>query len=316
MRDTPISRRDLLRAAGAAALALPLGAACASRPAAGAQPSGAAPSSGAGPLVSTNVASGGAVSAAPTATAARVPGIQLYTVRALMQQDVEGTLAALAGMGYKEVEFAGYFGRDPKALRRTLDGLGLRAPSAHIPLDTLRTALGPALDAAAVLGHEYVVCPYLTEPERTPESYRRLVDDLGRIGAQTKARGVQLAYHNHDFEFKPMPDGRLPYDLLLSGTDASTLAMEIDLYWATYAGRDALQYITANPERFQLCHAKDLRRTADGGRQMADVGEGSIDFRTIFSRAHFRHYFVERDDAKDPLASARTSVRALQALLA
>ena len=248
-------------------------------------------------------------------TAARVPGIQLYTVRSLMQNDVEGTLAALAGMGYKEVEFAGYFGRDPKALRRTLDGLGLRAPSAHIPLDTLRTALGPALDAAAVLGHEYVVCPYLPEADRTPESYRRLVDDLGRIGAQTKARGIQLAYHNHDFEFKAMPDGRLPYDLLLSGTDASTLAMEIDLYWATYAGRDALQYITANPDRFQLCHVKDLSREG-GTAHMADVGQGSIDFRTIFSRAHFRHYFVERDDTKDPLASARTSVRALQALLA
>ncbi len=294
-----LTRRELLRTSAAAigaALVLPLVAGCAAHAATPA----AAPAPNA---------------RAAAASAAHVPGIQLYTVRSLMQSDVEGTLAAIAGMGYKEVEFAGYFNREPRALRRTLDGLGLTAPSAHVPLDVLRGSLGPALDAAAILGHQYIVCPYLTDDQRTPDGFRRLVDDLGRVGAEVKARGMQLAYHNHDFEFKPLPDGKLPYDLLLSGTDRSLVQMELDLYWITYAGRDPLAYIAADPGRFSLCHVKDLSR-AGGTAHMADVGQGSIDFRNIFARAQFRHYFVERDDTKDPLASARTSVRALQALLA
>ncbi len=266
------------------------------------------------PGASSTAMAGGAM---PAGT--RVPGIQLYTVRSLMQTDLDGTLAALAKMGYKEFEFAGYFGRDPHALRTMLDGLGVTAPSAHIPLEVLRTAIGPALDAAAVLGHQYIVCPYIGDKDRTPEGFARIADDLSRIGAETKARGMQLAYHNHDFEFKPMPDGKLPYDMLLARTDPSLVKMEVDLYWITYAGQDPLKYIAAHPGRFPLCHVKDLQRTAAGAQEMADVGQGTIDFRTIFlhgEQAGFKHYFVERDDAKDPLGSARASERALQALLA
>ncbi len=280
------SRRDFLRTAAAAAagaLVLPLGAA--------------------------------AAVAAPARAAAHVPGIQLYTVRTLMQRDFDGTLAALAKMGYKEFEFAGYYGRDPRALRRQLDGLGVTTPSAHIPLETLRNGLGPALDAAAVLGHQYIVCPYVVDADRTPDSFARIADDLGRIGRETKARGMQLAYHNHDFEFKAMPDGQLPYDMLLARTDPSLVKMEVDLYWMTYAGQDAIKYITAHPERFPLCHVKDLSR-AGGTAHMADVGQGSIDFKSIFARAQFQHYFVERDDTTDPLTSARVSEQALKALLA
>ena len=285
------TRRDFLRnaavAAAGAALALPLG----------------------------RAAAGTLAASARIAAPAHVPGIQLYTVRTLMQNDFDGTLAALAKMGYKEFEFAGYYGRDPRALRHQLDDLGVTTPSAHIPLETLRNGLGPALDAAGVLGHQYIVCPYIVEADRTPESFTRIADDLGRIGREVKARGMQLAYHNHDFEFKPMPDGKLPYDMILARTDPSLVKMEVDLYWITFAGQDALKYITAHPERFPLCHVKDLSRMG-GKAHMADVGQGSIDFKAIFARAQFRHYFVERDDTTDPLTSARVSERALQALLA
>lgn len=296
---TPVSnssssptRRDFLRtigtALGAAALAAPL----------------AAPLGAATPRPALH-----------RRAAKRVPGIQLYTVRALMAKDVEGTLAALGKMGYKEVEFAGYYNRDPKALRGTLDGAGLTAPSAHIPLDALRTSLGPTLDAAAVVGHQFIVCPFLMPNERTDESFKRLTDDLNRIGGEVKARGMQLAYHNHDFEFKPMADGKLPYDAMLAGTDPSLVKMEVDLYWMTFAGKDPLAYLAANPGRFPLCHVKDLSRTG-GTPHMADVGQGQIDFKQIFAKGQFQHYFVERDDAPDPLANARTSVAALRKLLA
>lgn len=311
------SRRDFLRASATAvgaALTLPLGAmaaGCATQSAATSGSTSANATAAGASMAAGATTSTGATAAAP---GARVPGIQLYTVRAPMAQNVETTLTAIAGMGYKEVEFAGYFGREPAAIRRTLDGLGLTAPSAHIPLETLRTGLGPALDAAATIGHQYIVCPFILPNERNADGFRRIADDLARIGAEVKGRGMQLAYHNHDFEFAALPDGKLPYDMLLA-IDPSLLKMELDLYWITFAGRDPMAYISANPERFPLAHVKDLSRTG-GTPHMADVGQGSIDFRGIFSRAQFRHFFVERDDTTDPLGSARTSERALQALLA
>ena len=240
--------------------------------------------------------------------------MQLYTLRGLMEKDVEGTLRQVAGVGYKEVEFAGYFGRDPKALRATLDGLGLAAPSAHVPLATLRSSLGSALDAAAVLGHRYVVCPYLETADRTADSYPRLAADFNRYGEACRARGMRFAYHNHDFEFAPLPNGGRGYDLLLAGTDQALGAFEMDLYWVTFAGQDPLALIAAHPGRFELCHVKDLSR-AGGGRRMADVGSGDIDFRRIYAQgaqAGVRHLFVERDDAPDPVANIRASYAALR----
>ena len=256
------------------------------------------------------------------AAATRVPGLQLYTVRSLMEQDVEGTLRTLAGIGYQEVEFAGYFNRTPAALRATLDAAGLRAPSAHIPLDALRASLPGVLAAAAALGHQYVVCPYTVDADRTADGYRRLAAEFTRIGQACRARGVQFAYHNHDFEFADLGGGRTGYDILLAESDPQLVQMELDLYWATKAGRDPVALFAANPGRFPLCHVKDLRDPR-GTQAMAPVGEGTIDFARIFAAgggAGLRHFFVEHDNAADypggALASVRTSYAALRRLLA
>ncbi len=236
----------------------------------------------------------------------------------MMEKDVEGTLRTVAGIGYKEVEFAGYFGRQPRALRATLDSLGLRAPSAHIPLDALRSSLPTTLDAAATVGHEYIVCPYLVEADRTADSFHRLAGEFTRFAQACRARGMGFAYHNHDFEFVDLGGGRTGYDILVAETDASLVQFELDLYWATKAGRDPVALFGAQPGRFPLVHVKDLRDPR-GAQAMAPVGEGTIDFARIFAqaqRAGIRHYYVEHDNATDPVASARTSYAALQRLLA
>lgn len=266
----------------------------------------------------TTTTSTTAATAADGAAATRVPGLQLYTVRTLMERDVEGTLRTVAGIGYREVEFAGYFGRPPAALRTTLDALGLRAPAAHIPLDTLRSTLPATLDAAATLGHTYLVCPYLVEADRTADGYRRLAAEFTRIGRACQQHGVRFAYHNHDFEFADLGGGHTGYDLLLAGSDPALVHFELDLFWATKAGRDPVALFAAHPGRFALCHVKDMRDPR-GAQEMVAVGEGAIDFARIFARAReagIRHYFVEHDNAADPLASVRTSYGALRRLLA
>lgn len=240
-------------------------------------------------------------------------GLQLYTVRSLMQRDVEATLRAVAETGYREVEFAGYFDHDPAQLRALLDRLELAAPSAHVPLELLRADLDGVLGAAEAVGHRYLVCPWIPEAERTPDGYRRIALDFNRFGAACRDRGVRFAYHNHDFEFSVV-DGRPAYDLLLESTDPGLVAMELDLFWITRAGADPEAYFERHPGRFPLWHVKDM---AEGGR-MVDVGQGRIDFGRIFARADragLRHFFVEHDQPEEPLASIRQSYRYLARLL-
>ena len=233
-------------------------------------------------------------------------GLQLYTVRTLMAEDVERTLETVAEIGYREVEFAGYFDRSPAELRAVLDRLGLAAPAAHLDLATLRDRLPEVLDAAGTLGHRYVVLPSLAPQDRDSlDDYRRLTDEMNRLGEACRVADVQFAYHNHAFEFERL-DGQIPFDLLLARTDPELVAIELDLFWIIHGGGDPLAYFEAHPGRFRLCHVKD--RTADGS--MVDVGAGEIDFASIFARseqAGLTHYFVEHDEPGDPEASIRAS---------
>jgi len=240
-------------------------------------------------------------------------GIQLYTVRDLMAADLEATLERLAGIGYRQVEFAGYYERSAANLRRLLANLGLSTPSAHVPIAQARTGPDRLIEYAVELGHDYLVIPWLDPSERqTLAQYRALADLLNRFGEQCRAAGLQLAYHNHDFEFEAI-DGVLPMDLLLAETDDGLVRFEIDLYWICKAGRDPLDYFDRYTGRFPLCHVKDM--AADG--DMVPVGAGTIDFAEIFARspeAGLHHYFVEHDNADDALASSARSYEYLSQL--
>jgi sugar phosphate isomerase/epimerase len=238
-------------------------------------------------------------------------GVQLYTVRSLMEASVPLTLEQVARVGYSEVEFAGYFGVRPSQLRRWLDGLGLAAPSAHVSL--LDGDLETLLDAAAELGHRYLIqanLPMLSR--RSLDAFRRTASSLNRAGEAARRRGLAVAYHNHDFEFRPV-GGMVPYDILLAETDPSLVWMEMDLYWIAKAGRDPLRYFAAHSGRFRLCHLKDIDRRG----RMAEVGRGTLDFRGILAqrrKAGLQHFFVEHDNPRDPIASVRTSYNSLDAL--
>jgi len=236
-------------------------------------------------------------------------GLQLYTVRDAMQRDVAGTLAHVARVGYKEVEFAGYFDKTPTEIRSILDANGLRAPSSHLGIDVLeKGGLGAAIDAAKVVGHEYLVLAWLPPDRRgSLDEYRRHAALMNRSAEQAKRAGLRFAYHNHDFEFEPTAAG-IPYDLLLAETDPSLVQMELDLYWTVRAGQDPLTYFARYPGRFTMVHLKDSAGAPE--HQMTPVGRGTIDFARILSRrdqAGIRHFFVEHDDAADPWASIETS---------
>jgi sugar phosphate isomerase/epimerase len=240
-------------------------------------------------------------------------GMQLYTVRSSMQDSVERTLERVAQIGYREVEFAGYFGRSPQQIRRVLDDTGLSAPATHMPIEPLENEWEAAVDLAATIGHQYLVVAWIEPANRTGlDDYRRMADRFNRVGERAKAAGLTFGYHNHDFEFEPL-DGRIPWDVLMEDTDPALVKLELDLYWITKAGGDPMAQFREHPGRFPLVHVKDMG--ANGS--MVDVGAGTIDFAALFAhseQAGIRHYVVEHDNPADAFESLAASYRHLRTL--
>ena len=255
------------------------------------------------------LSAGGRAAATETGNRLERIGIQLYTVRDRMAEDLPGTLQKIAQIGYDEVEFAGYFEHTPAQIKGFLDAAGLVSPSAHTSIDAIRTSPERLIETAQTLGNRYIALGWLApEERRTLDDYRRHIDLIAGFAAQCRGAGLRFAWHNHDFEFTEL-EGQRPIDLLLDATDSELVQVELDLYWIAKVGVDPLDYFKRYPGRFPLCHIKDM--AADG--RMADVGDGRIDFAAIFASgdlAGFQHYYIERDDSADTLQTAARSYQA------
>ncbi len=244
----------------------------------------------------------------------RYIGIQLYTVREAMEKDPAGTLARLAKIGYNSVEGATYtgsqkfYGMTPPVFAALLKQHGLIMPSSHHRLGeeqmngaavagTILHEWDRAVDDAAAVGVKYMVCAYLSEAERGGlDRYQKIAEQLNKAGERCKKAGIQLCYHNHDFEFPAQDGGKRPYDILLNSTDKDLVKMELDLFWVAKAGQDPLALFKQHPGRFPLWHVKDMAK--EEPHMFAEVGSGSIDFKKIFAHANeagMKYFFVEQD---------------------
>jgi sugar phosphate isomerase/epimerase len=280
-----VGRRGFLKAAGAAAA---LGAVSAV-----AGPAGAAPLAG------------------------RVnPGrisIQLYSLRELMDADLEGVFAALQKMGYRKVEHAGFHDRTAEEFKAALDAHGLVATSGHnnVPYPFDEADWRAIVDDAVILGSEYIVEPLpqfaipglvmgnSSVPSSVWADYAHTLNQAAEIAAES---GIRVGYHNHNVEFFPLldnPSGKA-YEILLAETDPSLVHFEMDLYWVVNAEEDPAEWVNAHPTRFRQFHVKDM----DEAGSFANPGEGVIDFASIFRTVQrvrrtvpIREFIVERDDA-------------------
>jgi sugar phosphate isomerase/epimerase len=247
-------------------------------------------------------------------------GLQLYSVRDLMKADFTGTLQKIADIGFREVEFAGLFERTPKDVRALLDKIGLKAPASHVDWATVENKLPETLETARILGHQFLIVPWIGEAERKqPDIWKKAADLFNKAGKESQKAGIQFAYHQHGFEFVPSAalGGKLPYDYLLETTDPALVKMELDICWTVAAEQDPVAYFTKHPGRFPLVHVKDWLKdgkeaSAYAGAlgpgtkftgQMANVGSGSIDWKRIFAQADkggVKHFIVEHDNPKSP----------------
>jgi sugar phosphate isomerase/epimerase len=248
-------------------------------------------------------------------------GLQLYSLRDELPKDVKGTIAKVAKAGFKEVETYGFsikdqfWGLTPKEFKALLDANGLKAPSGHYGLGTYladgnTTELKAAIAAAKVLGSEYVTIPWLDGSIRkNAEDYKKIAARINEAGKLTKAAGIRLAYHNHNFEFEKQGD-TTGYEILLKGTDKKLVDFELDLYWVVRSGNDPIKLFKENPGRFTMWHVKDMDKA--NPTLNAEVGTGSINFKPIFAQAKLsgmKHFFVEHETnyKPNPLGSVTAS---------
>jgi sugar phosphate isomerase/epimerase len=251
-------------------------------------------------------------------TAKKLPafGIQLWTVKEDMAKDAKGTLKKMASYGYKQIEsFEGakgmFWGMDHKEYKAYMDELGLKIISSHC--DTSKDFERKAAEAAAI-GMKYLICPY-KGPQKSIDDFKKFADEFNKNGEICKKNGIRFAYHNHDYSFKPM-DGQVPQDVMMDNTDKELVDFEMDIYWVVAAGIDPLTYFKKYPNRFRLCHVKDLTKTAKG-HESCHLGKGTIDFKSILkagTEAGLKYYIVEQEafTGTNPIESAEVDAVYLQ----
>jgi len=257
----------------------------------------------------TALAAAGQAAARPVPQPYTTLGVQLYTVRDALAADPAGTLQKVYDIGYRRVETVSFGGMTAKDFKGLLDRIGLAAPSCHIGLGDWQTRAEAALDDAVAIGADYAVVPWLPDDQR--KDWEKLAAQMNAWADLAADRDLSLAYHNHNFEFTPAADGRIPYHILLDNTDPAKVYFELDCYWASLAGHDPAHILEEHGPRVRLLHLKDKTATGD----MAPVGEGVIDFPTVLSKAKtlgIDYVYVEHDNPADPFASITTSYQNLR----
>ena len=239
-------------------------------------------------------------------------GLQLYSVRALLPKDFEGTLHQLSAAGYKEVEAAGYYNKTAREWRHAMDQAGLHCVSTHHPLGQLKEHEDEFIAYGNQIGLKYMICssPMHRDPNAkgpmTLDDWHWVCDEFNRIGEKIKKAGMQFGYHNHVGEFQS-EHGEVFYDVLIKNTDPKLLVLEMDCGWVTAAGRDPVEYLSKMPERFPLLHVKDMVKGPDDKWHSVVMGKGVAHYKPILRAATgLKHYFVEQEEfIGDPMQELR-----------
>lgn len=247
---------------------------------------------------------------------ARIPiGLQLYSVRQDCQEDLAGTLRAVARMGYEGVEFAGYYGRSAEELRVMLDHLGLLCCGTHTPLTSLLgDELPRTVEFNRILGNKYLVVPGLPPERRASRAAWLETAHLFAKAAELAApHGMLVGYHNHAVEFQPL-DGELPWDTFFANTPPDVI-MQVDIGNALHGGGDPIPYIERYPGRAVTVHLKEHSATND----TALIGEGDVDWQRVFQLCetvgNTEWYIVEQESyAHPPLECVDRCLQNLKAM--
>lgn len=235
--------------------------------------------------------------------------IQLYSVRDVTEKDFVGTLKQLANMGYLGVEFAGFGGISAKDMKSCLDSFGLKAVASHVGFDELKgDNLKRQIEYHNIIGAEYIVCPWYKAA--SIDEVNVLSEVLNTAGEICKSYGIKVGYHNHAHEFEKH-EGRFYLDHIMDRTQADLVKLELDVYWAEYAGVDCFEYLRKHSDRTELLHLKQIGEN----KKNVDLPDGSIDMKRLIEQGlglGVKHFIVEQEEYKhSSLESARVNIEYL-----
>ena len=244
-------------------------------------------------------------------------GLQLYSVRAAMKRDPEGTLAAVRRMGYDQVELLwsfDNFGRTPSQVKSTLDHLGLTAPSAHIAPESLLKDWERSLETAHYLGHRFLIVPSLPDDtNKSLDAWRLWADRFNTAGDAARKAGLALAFHNEPEHVHPI-DGVVPYNLFIARTDPALVRLQLDFGNMVVGGGDPMAYLHKYTARYASFHIKDVvpARTHD-----TELGAGVLDLKALLGaipNIDDKPCYVEQEQPADEMKAAAANYRYLSQL--
>lgn len=256
-------------------------------------------------------------------------GLQLYTLRNQIKEDTVGTLKAVADAGYKQVEPYGF----PNAgeMIKAAKDFGLAVNSSHFAWESVTDpnkegtlSFDKIIDEAKNVGLSHLVVPYVHEGNRkTLDDYKRLAENCNKAAVKAKSAGIQLAYHNHAFEFQHLDGKQSGFDIFMSEF-SEDMKFEVDVFWVAVAGEDPVKLIRKFKGRVSQLHLKDLKegiKTPEFGRLPNDafqeLGDGIIDWDPVIRVANnvgVDHCHVEQDQSPNPIKSVNKSIQHLATL--
>jgi sugar phosphate isomerase/epimerase len=249
-------------------------------------------------------------------------GLQLWSLREYLPKDLDGTLAKVRAMGFREVEGAGLWGRSVREFRSALDAAGLHCQSAHISFERLRDDAAGAFEEVKAVGATWVVCPWIPHGDVfTRDDMQKVAEAFNRFGTAAADAGLRFAYHCHGYEFIPSTEGTL-FDSLARATDPKRVMFQIDVFHALFGGAEPSALIKKYSDRVPSLHLKDLKKgvpikagTAIGPPEAdVPVGTGQVEMPSVLRAAVAAGtslYYVE-DESADPWGHIPQSLRYLE----
>ncbi len=242
-------------------------------------------------------------------------GLQLYTVRADLAKDYEGTLKLVKAAGVRKVQAnLTMSGKTSQQQRKLYDEMGFIWDSIHASGDALRNNAQATIDEAKAAGIKNITCSFPLYPADravimagpTLDDWKKNIDTFNTIGGLCKKSGLTLGYHNHNLEFRKIGDV-VPYDLLIKETDPALVSMEMDIGWVVAGGADPVAYLTKFPKRYSAVHIKDLKSAGipnvNGKMESAVIGKGIIDWSKVLpavKKSSVTSAYLELEEPYDP----------------
>ena len=189
-------------------------------------------------------------------------GIQVYGLRDLLENTPENfkdVMTKVKELGYDGVELAGLYGLEPEFVKKTLEEVGLTPISAHVAFDEMMNDIDKVIADYSTIGVKYLVMPYMAEEYRpaNPEGFKKFLPLLNEVGEKIHKAGMTFLYHNHDFEFVKLENGKWGYDEMFDSIPAENLQSELDTCWCDVATGEAPEFVKKYKDRIPVVHLKD-----------------------------------------------------------